>query len=45
MDWFIDHLMIELFLGDYGNREERKNILGPLYPIIQNKVNEKLGYS
>ena len=43
MDRFIDHLVDRTIMGDYGNGEQRKYLLGPLYPIIQNKVNEKLG--
>ena len=43
MDRFIDHLVDRTIMGDYGNGEQRKYLLGPLYSIIQNKVNEKLG--
>jgi len=28
--------------GDYGNGEERKRRLGPLYGFVQNEVNRKL---
>ena len=30
--------------GDFGNGEERKRRLGPFYGVIQNEVNERLGY-
>ncbi len=43
MDRFIDHLADRTIMGDYGNGEQRKYLLRPLYSIIQNKVNEKLG--
>ena len=45
MDRYIDHLADRTIMGDYGNGEERKYYLGPLYPFVQNKVNEKLGCS
>lgn len=31
--------------GNYGNGEERKEKLGDHYGLIQNIVNEKLGFS
>lgn len=31
--------------GDFGNGEERKRRLGCFYPIVQNEVNRRLGYS
>ena len=43
IDRFIHHLVDRTIMGDYGNGEQRKYLLGPLYSIIQNKVNEKLG--
>ena len=29
--------------GDFGNGEERRNNLGPLYAPVQNEVNRQLG--
>ena len=43
MDRFIDDLADCTIRGDFGNGNERKENLGPLYPFVQNKVNEKLG--
>jgi len=31
--------------GDFGNGQERRNNLGPLYAPVQNEVNRRLGYS
>lgn len=31
--------------GDFGNGEERKRNLGPVYGFVQNEVNRRLGYS
>ena len=31
--------------GDFGNGQERRFILGPLYAPVQNEVNRQLGYS
>ncbi len=36
----IDELVHKVINGDYGNGEERKAKLGPLYNEVQNKVNE-----
>ena len=45
MDRFIDDLADETIRGGFGNGQERRDNLGPLYPFVQNRVNEKLGYS
>lgn len=29
--------------GDFGNGQERRNILGPYYADVQNEVNRQLG--
>jgi hypothetical protein len=44
MDRFIDDLADETIRGGFGNGQERRDNLGPLYPFVQNRVNEKLGY-
>ena len=31
--------------GDFGNGQERRDNLGPLYAPVQNEVNRRLGYS
>ena len=31
--------------GDFGNGQERRERLGPLYAPVQNEVNRRLGYS
>ena len=35
MDRFIDHLVDRTILGHYGNGEQRKYLIGPLYPKIK----------
>ena len=45
MEDIVEDLANKTIRGDFKNGEERKNILGPLYPFVQNRVNEKLGYS
>ena len=45
MDRFIDDLADETIRGGFGNGQERRDNLGTLYPFVQNRVNEKLGYS
>ena len=41
----IDRLADMTIHGDFGNGQERKENLGPLYGFVQNRVNEKLGYT
>ena len=36
----IDILAKRVIRGDYGNGDDRKEILGELYPIVQKRVNE-----
>ena len=38
----MDHLVDRTIRGDFGNGEERKRRLGPLYGFVQNGVNRKL---
>jgi len=45
MDRIIDGLADETIRGSFGNGQERRDILGDLYPYVQNRVNQKLGYS
>ena len=40
----IDFLASGAINGDFGNLGERIDALGPLYGIVQNRVNERLGY-
>ena len=42
-DLTIEELSNKVIRGEYGNGEVRKNKLGGLYSIVQNRVNEKLG--
>ena len=44
-DLTIEELSNKVIRGEYGNGELRKNKLGELYSIVQNRVNEKLGCS
>jgi hypothetical protein len=39
----IEELANKVIKGEFGNDEERKNKLGELYPIVQNRVNEIVG--
>ena len=41
----MDYLVDRTIRGDFGNGEERKRNLGPLYGFVQNGVNSRLGYS
>ena len=41
----IEELAKKVINGDYGNGEVRRNKLGVIYPIVQNRVNEILGYT
>ena len=45
MEDIIEDLANKTIRGDFKNGEERKILLGLLYPFVQNRVNEKLGYS
>ena len=36
----IDDLVLETILGEYGNGEHRKNMLGKNYYPVQNRINE-----
>jgi len=42
---YIENLARRTINGEFGNGEERKNRLGHLFPEVQNRVNEILGYS
>ena len=42
---YIENLARRVINGDFGNGQERKNKLGHLYPEVQNRVNEILGYA
>ena len=48
-DWdmheVIEDLANKTIEGYFKNGQERKDILGWLYPFVQNRVNEKLGCS
>ena len=39
----IEEIVKEVKIGKYGNGQYRKEFLGDLYKIVQNKVNESLG--
>ena len=39
----MDDLADRVIRGEFGNGEERKRRLGPLYGFVQNEVNERLG--
>ena len=42
---YIRYLARRTERGDFGNGQERKDILGPrLYGYVQNQVNRDLGY-
>lgn len=41
----IDYYATRAIRGDYGNGRDREDALGPLYGMVQNRVNERLGYS
>lgn len=36
----IDDLVLETILGEYGNGEDRKRMLGDMYQPVQNRINE-----
>ena len=40
----IEQLAKKVIKGEFENGIERKNKLGEIYPVVQNKVNEMLGY-
>ena len=40
----INYLAQRTIRGDFGNGQERKEILGPFYAPVQNEVNRQLGY-
>ena len=41
----ISDLAYRVRRGDFGNGQERRERLGPLYAPVQNEVNRQLGYS
>ena len=41
----ISYLAYRTRQGDFGNGQERRNNLGPLYAPVQNEVNRQLGIS
>ena len=41
----IGYLAARTIRGDFGNGQERRDNLGPLYAPVQNEVNRQLGYS
>lgn len=45
LDRIIDDLADSIIRGDFRNSDKRKVNLGALYPFVENRVNEKLGYS
>lgn len=42
---FIGYLAYRTREGDFGNGQERRDNLGPLYAPVQNEVNRQLGIS
>ena len=42
---YIENLARRVINGEFGNGQARKNNLGHLFPEVQNRVNEILGYS
>ena len=40
----LDYYAQRAINGDYGNGKDREEALGPLYGMVQNRVNEILGY-
>ena len=36
----VDDLVLETILGEYGNGEDRKRMLGDMYEPVQNRINE-----
>ena len=40
----IGYLAQRTIRGDFGNGQERRDNLGPLYAPVQNEVNRQLGY-
>lgn len=44
-DDYVDRMANRVIRGEYGNGNERRRNLGEDYNDIQNRVNEKLGYS
>ena len=43
-EFTIEQLAKKSIRGEFGNGTQRKEELGEIYPIVQNKVNEILGY-
>lgn len=41
----IDYYATRAIRGVYGNGRAREDALGPLYGMVQNRVNERLGCS
>ena len=41
----MDRVVDGVIRGDYGNGYERQRNLGSCYNAVQNRVNERLGYS
>ena len=41
----IENLARRVIKGEFGNGQERRNRLGNLFPAVQNRVNEILGFS
>ena len=42
---YIENLARRVINGDFGNGQERRNKLGHLFPEVQNRVNEILGFA
>ena len=40
----LGYLAYRTIRGDFGNGDERRARLGPLYAPVQNEVNRQLGY-